>query len=178
MPQNQDQNLPAMLKSRRLLRGEITYAAAKEQDANILHELGYRDQKIQFFTHLSRNRELIKSLIAHHLGLTSADLCRVVDVEDWIHGSFNVCIRVDIFDVEGIVGRQVMIRFPLPYRIGENCCPGNADEKVRCEAGTYIWLKENCPTVPIPHLYGFGLSSGKIVWLLFAFLLIGIIAYS
>lgn len=40
------------LKPRRLLRGEITYAAAKEQDANILHELGYRDQKIRFFTHL------------------------------------------------------------------------------------------------------------------------------
>ncbi|KAJ6126132.1 hypothetical protein N7471_010625 [Penicillium samsonianum] len=123
-----------MLKTRSLLRSEITYSAAKDNDANILHELGYRDQKIRFFTHLYRNRELIKSLVARHLCLGSQDLCHVVDVEDWIHGSFNVCIRVDIFGSTGVVGRQVMIRFPLPYRIGENCCPGNADEKVRCEA--------------------------------------------
>ncbi|KAJ5930962.1 hypothetical protein N7466_006455 [Penicillium verhagenii] len=161
MTQDQGHDLPSTLKPRRLLRGEITYAAAKEQDANILHELGYRDQKIRFFTQLDRNRDLIKTIVAHHLGLASTDQCRVVDVGDWIHGSFNVCIRVDVVDLKGNVERQVMIRFPLPYRIGEKCCPGNADEKVRCEVGTYAWLKENCPTVPIPHLYGFGLSSGK-----------------
>lgn len=63
-----------------------------------------------------------------------------------------------------------MIRFPLPYRIREDSCPGNADEKVRCKVGTYTWLKENCPTVPIPHLYGYGLSSGKTVSLPFILL--------
>lgn len=61
------------LKPRRLLRGEITYAAAQEQDANILHQLGYRDRKIRFFTHLYRNRELIKDIVACHLGLGTAD---------------------------------------------------------------------------------------------------------
>ncbi|RJE26604.1 Phosphotransferase enzyme family [Aspergillus sclerotialis] len=90
-------------------------------------------------------RQLIKKLVARHLGLGSADACHVVDVEDWIHGSFNVCIRVDVIDPEGNLRRQVMIRFPLRYRIGEDYCPGNADEKVRCEVGTYAWLKENCP---------------------------------
>ena len=155
----------APLRSRRLLRGEVTYSVAKEQDHNILHELGYRDQKIQYFTHLYRNRKLIETTIARHLGLTSADTCHLVDVEDWIDGSFNVCIRVDI-DVDDrtrLSGKQLMIRFPLPYRIGENTCPGNADEKVRCEAGTYAWLQENCPDVPIPKLYGFGLSTGETV---------------
>ncbi|KKK15094.1 hypothetical protein AOCH_005603 [Aspergillus ochraceoroseus] len=39
--------------------------------------------------------------------------------------------------------------------------PGNGDEKVLCEAGTYAWLQDNCPDVPIPHLYGFGLSTGE-----------------
>lgn len=38
-----------MLKPRSLLRGDITYDAAKDSDANILYELGYRDQKIRFF---------------------------------------------------------------------------------------------------------------------------------
>lgn len=164
MSQDQGHDSATPLKPRRLLRGEITYSAAKEQDANILHELGYRDKKIQFFTYLYRNRKLIQKLIARHLGLASADACRVVEVEDWIHGSFNVCIRADIVDPNGDIKRQVMIRFPLPYRIGESFCPGNADEKVRCEVGTYVWLKENCPNIPIPHLYGFGLSSGKSVW--------------
>lgn len=162
----EDHDSHVMLKPRRLIRGEITYSAAKEKDANILHELGYREQKIRFFTHLYRNRELIKTIVAHHLGLASIDACHVVDVEDWIHGSFNVCIRVDIDDPRTNSEKQVMIWFPLPYRIGESPCPGNADEKVRCEVGTYAWISEKCPEVPIPHLFGFGLSNGKTVWLL------------
>ncbi|PLN84892.1 hypothetical protein BDW42DRAFT_183365 [Aspergillus taichungensis] len=160
MSQEQDHVSHVALKPRRLIRGEITYSAAKEKDTNILHELGYREQKIQFFTRLYKNRELIKNLVAHHLGITS-DACRVVDVEDWIHGSFNVCIRVDIDNPKPNTEKQVMIRFPLPYRIGESPCPGNADEKVRCEVGTYAWVSEKCPDVPIPRLHGFGLSNGK-----------------
>ena len=155
-----------MLKSRALLRGEITYEDAKESDTNILHELGYRDQKIRFFTYLYRNHELIRSIITSHLGVTSREKCHLVDVEDWIHGNFNVCIQADILGSRG-VEKQVMIRFPLPYRIGEDPCPRNADEKVRCKAGTYTWLKENCPTMPIPRFYGYGLSNGKTVSLLF-----------
>ncbi|TWU73930.1 hypothetical protein ED733_004282 [Metarhizium rileyi] len=37
--------------------------------------------------------------------------------------------------------------------------PGNSDEKVNGEAAAYAWLQENCPSVPIPQLYGFGLSN-------------------
>lgn len=84
------------LKPRRLPRVEIAYSVAKEQDPNILHELGYWDQKIRYFTHLRRNRKLIETTVARHLGLTSADRCHLVDVEDWINCSFNVCIRVDV----------------------------------------------------------------------------------
>lgn len=159
--QNSQESQESTLKPRRLLRGNITYAVAKEQDANILHQLGYRDQKIRFFTHLYRNRELIKDIVARHLGLGTAGVCSIVDVDEWIHGSFNVCIRVDIYEHEGNGGRQVMVRFPLPYRIGEDSCPGNADEKVRCEVGTYAWMQEKCPDVPIPHLYGYGFTTGK-----------------
>ncbi|KAI9721625.1 MAG: hypothetical protein M1828_005116 [Chrysothrix sp. TS-e1954] len=53
------------------------------------------------------------------------------------------------------------MRFPLPYKVGEAFRPGNADEKIRCEAGAYAWLRENCADVPIPHLYGFAVSSGR-----------------
>ena len=160
MSDNQD---VTQLKPRRLLRGEITYSAAKEEDHNVLHELEYRHQKVKFFTHLYRNRKLIEKIVAHHLGWTSKDTCHLVDVEDWIDGSFNVCIRVDVDARARASVKQLMIRFPLPYRIGEKTCSGNSDEKIRCEAGTYAWLQETSPDVPIPKLYGFGLSAGQSV---------------
>ncbi|RDW61698.1 uncharacterized protein DSM5745_10370 [Aspergillus mulundensis] len=152
---------PLDTQTRRLLHGEITYAEAKESDSNILHALGYREQKLKYFTHLYRHRKEIEALAAHHLGLASADTCHAADVEDWVHGSFNVCIRVDVDGHGRNPGKQLMMRLPLPYRIGENRRPGNADEKVRCEAATYVWLQMNCPTVSIPQLYGFGLSTGQ-----------------
>lgn len=148
-------DIRAMLKSRSLLRGDITYDTAKERDANILHELGYRDQMIRFFTYLYRNRELIKLFIISHLGLAPRQLHHPIDVGNWVHGSFNVCIRTDIVDSTEVVERQMIICFPLLYRIEDNPCSGNSDEKVRCEAGTYTWLKESCLTVPILRLHGF-----------------------
>ncbi|KLJ05504.1 hypothetical protein EMPG_11019 [Blastomyces silverae] len=75
--------------------------------------------------------------------LTSPDMVEVPDMFDsndylaWPYGSFNVCIP-----------------------IGEEAFPGNAEEKVRSEAATYIWIHENCPDVPIPNLRGFGVPDG------------------
>lgn len=80
-----------------------------------------------------------------------------------MHGSFNICIRVDIDGEESKPGKQIIMRFPLPYKVGEAPCPGNSDEKILCEAGTYAWLQENCPDVAIPHMYGFGLATGQAV---------------
>lgn len=51
---------------------------------------------------------MIKSLIARYLGVGSRGLCSVVEVKDWIHGSFNVCIQVDIFGLTGVVDKQVI----------------------------------------------------------------------
>ncbi|RLL93487.1 hypothetical protein CFD26_100822 [Aspergillus turcosus] len=73
-----------------------------------------------------------------------------------MHGSFNLIVPVTVEEF----GR-VIIRFPLPYRVGDSFHPGNSDEKVKCEAGTYAWLQQECPTIPIPRLYGFGLTTGQ-----------------
>ena len=56
-----------------------------------------------------------------------------------------------------------MFRFSLPYKVGELGYPGNADEKLRCEAAMYIYIQENCPDVPILKLWGFGFKNGSIV---------------
>ncbi|KAL4779890.1 hypothetical protein BJX76DRAFT_364824 [Aspergillus varians] len=147
-----------MLRTRQLLRREITYSSAKEEEINILHQLGYHDKQIAFFSHLNNHQDWIKNTVAHHLNLNPSDICHVSKVEDWLHGSFNVCIPVTVSTRST---KRVLLRLPLPYRVGEDFMPGNGDEKVRCEAGTYAWLQKNCPDVPIPELYGFALSTGE-----------------
>lgn len=154
-----------MPKTLRLLREEITYSRAQREEVNILHRLTYYNRQLGFFAKLSDNRDWIKAVVAHHLGLPSTALCQVADVEDWLHGSFNVCVPVSINDWESRrqPGTRVLLRLPLPYRLGEEFRPGNSDEKIRCEAGTYAWLQENCPDIPIPRLYGFATSGGETV---------------
>ena len=44
----------------------------------------------------------------------------------------------------------MLLRLPLPYKVGETTCPGNANEKIRAEAAAYIWIRDNCPDVPMP----------------------------
>lgn len=165
MATDQCQDAQSQLKTRSLIYGEITYEQALDNDNNMIPRLGYRDQKLKLYIYLNESRKQIKNTVAHHLGVP-ARKCRIAAIEDWIHGSFNLCLRIDIdTGIQSQLGddnlKQVMIRFPLPYRIGEDPCPGNSDEKPLCEAATYAWLQENCPTIPIPQLYGFALSNGQ-----------------
>lgn len=156
------------MQPRYLLKGSITYSAAKEREDNVLHQLQYHDAQASFFSHLSKNCDWIRSAVSHHLHLGSLDRCHVAKPAEWIHGSFNVCIPVTIdrWQHQKRPGSRVIMRFPLPYRVGEEFRPGNGDEKVLCEAGAYAWLQDICPDVPIPYLYGFGLSTGENVCLL------------
>lgn len=154
-----------MPRTRRLLRKDITYSTAKEEEVNVLHQLSYYDQQLQFFSHLNDKRNWMKAIVAYHLGLQSSVGCHVAETEDWLHGSFNVCVPVTIdhWATRQQPGQRVLLRFPLPYRIGEAFRPGNGDEKIQCEAGTYAWLQQNCPDVSIPRLYGFATSTGDTV---------------
>lgn len=150
----------------RLLRKEITYSEARREEVDILRRLQYYDQQQEFFVGLAAQTELIKAIVTHHLGLFSTAQCQVAGVEEWLHGSYNVCIPVSIRDwnVRAQSGTRVLLRLPLPYRLGEDFRPGNADEKIRCEAGTYAWLQGNCPDIPIPRLYvcRFGWSDSTV----------------
>ncbi|RAH79844.1 hypothetical protein BO86DRAFT_449463 [Aspergillus japonicus CBS 114.51] len=122
--------------TRRLLRGEITYSAAKEIEANVLHSLSYWDQQSSYFEVLRRKSQLLETVVAHHLKLVPTS-CRIAEPSKWLSGTF-VCIP-----------------------IYENVNLGNADEKLLCEIGTYTWLQHNCPGVPIPQLHEYGLSTGQ-----------------
>ncbi|EER39373.1 conserved hypothetical protein [Histoplasma capsulatum H143] len=153
-----------MVRTRQLKRGEVTYSWAKEEKANTLIALEDNDQTNRQLAHLYRHSALVEQLAAHHLGISPKE-CEVAG--GWFHGSYNICVPIS---VRG--RRQMLMRFPILHRVGESFRPGNSDEKIRYEAGTYTWLNENCPSVPVPKLYGFALSTGqsytaaeKLAWL-------------
>lgn len=147
-----------MTRSRSLLHKEITYEEANETETNILHQLGNPEERRKFYYLIYEHRDLIQRRVAHHLGLRSTSACRIEDPKTWIQGTFNFCVPVTV-DNE----RRVLIRFPLPCRIGDKAYPGNSDEKLRCEAATYAWMQQKCPGVQVPTLYGFALSTGQSV---------------
>ncbi|KAF2021873.1 hypothetical protein BU24DRAFT_417506 [Aaosphaeria arxii CBS 175.79] len=143
-----------------LLSGPITFSEAIQRRTNVVHQLEYPRLQRAFFQRLQNDRHLIQNIVAHHLGADPKN-CDVLSPEHWRHGSFNVCVPVRVDSPDPGLPISVMVRFPLPYRVGEGTHPGNADEKLRCEAATYAWLQEHCPSVPIPHLYGLGLATGQ-----------------
>jgi hypothetical protein len=79
-----------------LLRGTTTLEAALEQEENVLLDLAYPQQRLDFFVWLYTHRRDIEDTVSYHLGPTSLEICRLGEVKEWIHGSFNVCIPVHV----------------------------------------------------------------------------------
>ena len=149
------------MTTRNLLAGPITLSAAKSKSSNVLHALRFVQQKDAFYSRIESHRHLLPDVIAHHLNTESANIT-ISGQEYWRHGSFNLCVPVLVNNsANPTLPQFVMIRFPLPYRVGEVTHPGNSDEKINSEAASYAWIQEHCPSVPIPHLYGFGLSTNE-----------------
>jgi hypothetical protein len=140
-----------------LLRGDITYESARTREVNVLLRLSYPEKTVHFFTHLYQHREEIYTIVSRHLGLHTSQCCRLGEFQEWLHGTFSVCIPIYIDNWDR---RRVVIRCPLPYKVGESQHPGAAEEKLRCEVATYIWIRQHCPDIPIPCLWGFGFASG------------------
>lgn len=130
---------------------------ALSNDDDMLTRIAYPAQKQAFWTFLSTKTAEIEAIVSDHMRVKT---CRVGGVNTWISGSFNVCIPVYI---NPACDACVLIRIPLPYKVGEAKNPGNVDEKLRCEAATYMWIQQESPTTPIPKLYGCGFPDGQTV---------------
>jgi hypothetical protein len=150
-----------------LLDGLITLSGAEGEEGDMRAELQYCTKRAIFYNKLQSHETEIRSLVASHCGLASSNLVQVPEMVEpvngklvWLHGSFNVCIPVHVKNLEHSIPSKMCFRVPLPYKIGEETFPGNADEKLRTEAATYIWIDENCPNIPIPKLRGFGVAGG------------------
>lgn len=144
-----------------LLQGRTSLAEALEEEENMLFRLAYPSQRTEFYVWILQHRKDFEAIVSHHLSLASNEICQFAEVKDWRPGSFNVCIPISIDNWRKHPGRRVLLRIPLPYKVGESACPGNADEKLRTEAATFIWI--GCPDIPIPYLWGFGLPGGRSV---------------
>ncbi len=78
--------------------------------------------------------------MTYYLGLIRIERCRFLSTKDWAYGSFNLYIFINIDNWIKRLGKRIIIRFPLLYKVGELNYPGNIDEKLRCEVVTYIWI--------------------------------------
>ena len=143
---------------RRTLHGEVSLRDAQLSENNMLLELGLPEREQVFLTYLHDNRHVIAAAVAQLMNASQPPSCEVSPRDKWMMGSFNVCIPVSVSDHPI---QRVVIRFPLPYKIGERHFPGNADEKLITEAATYVSLDEHCPEVPKPRLLGYALSDGR-----------------
>jgi hypothetical protein len=146
-----------------LLKRRISLEEALEEDDDVLHELSYPQKRLDFYFYLLEHRQDIEELVSFHLGVPRETCNAAKDFREWVHGSFNACIPIYIDDTARFRVKKVFIRFPLPYKVGESQYPGNAEEKLRCEVATYIWIQNNCPDIPMPCLRGFGFPNGQSV---------------
>ena len=150
-------------------RGPITYESALNKDGNIINRAGYHVAARELSGRFWDNRATIEGLVRHHLGLGSGTGGSVVVVVEqpsqWIRGSFNVCIPVEVRHAHpstthpAPVPTKFVVRCAMPHKLAEARYPGTVDEKLGCEVGTYAWMQAQCPDVRILHLYGFGFSD-------------------
>lgn len=145
-----------------LLGRQVTLDTALDSVDDMLLELSFPSKQEAFFSYLREQQSSVEALVSFHLGLSSTEGCRMSDNSKWMCGYYNICIPVDIDAVE-FPAKRVIVRIPLAYKLGEAENPGNAEEKLRCEAATFIWIKENSCDVPIPYLWGFGFPNGQYV---------------
>lgn len=139
----------SQLEARPLLSGKITLSEAIDDESDVLRKLSYPEKRLDFYQFLQAHASEIQTIVSHHLGIPR-DSCRTPWINEWLHGSFNVCIPIYVCGE-----KRIVIRFPLPYKIGESTNQGNAEEKLRCEVATYAWIQAHCPSIPIPRLWGF-----------------------
>lgn len=148
------------------VKGSLTLEAALKFETDILPTLTAL-QHVASFRHdkLEARRSQIQDVISRHLNIPSTKFV-LSQSSEWVYGSFNICLPIEILDtLSSRLPRKALLRVAMPHAIGESYAPGAVDEKVRCEAATYVWLERDCPTIPIPRLLGVGFPGSRSVCL-------------
>lgn len=141
----------------------ITKQEALDSEFDVLPKLTLVRDLDQFHQRLWSWRLEIEHTVARHLNVKPEEVA-LSEPCDWITGSFNTCLPIDIDSKsDSRLPSTILMRFVLPFAVGEDFSPGNVDEKVRCEAATYVWLGKKCSDIPLPRLFGFGFPDGQSV---------------
>lgn len=132
-------------------------------DDDFIHEQNHEDEKTEFRNWIWRNRDVVKLFVFLHLKLGSGEghTVFIPPTREWEEGRFNVSFPVQVVNLETRKAKTVMFRVPIPDALGEADRPGSVEEKIRVEAGNHIWVAENCPSVPVAHMYGFGFADDR-----------------
>ncbi|KAG5938247.1 hypothetical protein E4U53_008048 [Claviceps sorghi] len=140
-------------------RGPISIESALMQEDNVINWASYGPATDKLHEWLWEQRESIEALVKHHLALSKRDTCVVLPRSEWICGSFNICVPVELKSKKSC--QKVVFRCPMPHKLAEARYPGSIDEKLSCEVGASIWIEENCSDIRTPFLFGFGFSDGR-----------------
>ncbi|RMY57572.1 hypothetical protein D0863_12588 [Hortaea werneckii] len=143
----------------------MTEEQALDEDWDMIPTLTAYSKTQSFCNSLEDYRPQLERLISRHLGIPPSEFV-LLGQEHWVWGSFNICLPIDIKStlVTQCLPRQAILRMPLPFRCGEDYSPGNVEEKLRCEAATYIWLQRKCPSIPTPKLLAFTAIENETFW--------------
>jgi hypothetical protein len=116
-----------------LLNGDTTLESALASEDDMRVEIAYRQiNGISKPTWMTIAR-ILKFSCHFILGLQGLNI------------AFNVCAPVYVDDWVRSPRKRVLIRYALPFKLAESQCPGNVEETLRCEAATFIWIKQYCP---------------------------------
>jgi hypothetical protein len=99
------------------------------------------------YQRLGEHRNQMEALTRHHLQLRKETIT-VAPCKEWIHGTFNLCIPIEVN--YGHACRQFMFRCPMPHKNAEAQYEGTVNEKMSCEVGAYVWIQEKCPKLRQP----------------------------
>lgn len=129
------------------------YAGLEPAASETESQIAWPRSANEFANHLHGQIDELRCIISKYL--RPGQHCEVSDSSEWRYGSYNVCIPVA---VTGPSAQRLALKCPLPHRFRGRY--DLMDEKIRCEAGAFVWISQNCTRVPIPKLWGFGLPTG------------------
>lgn len=124
---------------------DVSFESARCMEEDVTKRIHQYYQTIAAKEQLAQHSEqgLISGLVAHHFGINGSfakKRCVGEPVDNWLRGSFNLCVPVLVKDTDGRSSQRVLLRCPMAHRSS-----GMMEEKMRCEVATYIWMQENCP---------------------------------
>ncbi|CZT13271.1 hypothetical protein WAI453_005405 [Rhynchosporium graminicola] len=158
-PQSDTTNITTTI--RQMNGPPLTCSQALNTDFNFILEAGYVPETEAFYNKLWAERDVMRVVVKHHLGLSDKSICTIADQHDWMRGFFNVCIPVEVQSPDSFHKQKLILRCAMPHKLAEAYNPGSVDEKMGCEVGAYAWIQERCPEIRIPHLYGFAFSNQR-----------------